>query len=64
MAKDHTNTREPGEFGEVATVRRSAECATQGCEALASIYFERHGVGSNYCRDCYMKVQATLEAKP
>jgi hypothetical protein len=34
------------------------KCATEGCGNTASVHFERHGIGSNYCHDCYMKVQA------
>lgn len=39
------------------------ECATEGCGKTATAYFERGGVGSHYCHDCYMRVQA-LPAAP
>lgn len=39
------------------------ECATEGCEHRAFFWFERGGVGSKYCHDCYMRVQA-LSAAP
>ena len=39
------------------------ECATHGCGKPATAYFERSGVGSHYCHDCYMRVQA-LPAAP
>lgn len=34
------------------------ECATEGCDHSATVYFERGGVGSHYCHNCYMRVQA------
>jgi hypothetical protein len=39
------------------------ECATEGCEQTATVRFERGGVGSDYCRDCYMRVQALPAAQ-
>jgi len=39
------------------------ECATEGCGNPAGVYFERGGVGSHYCGECYLKVQA-LPAAP
>jgi hypothetical protein len=34
------------------------ECATDGCDNPATVHFERGGIGSSYCADCYLKVQA------
>lgn len=34
------------------------DCATEGCSNAAGVYFERGGVGSHYCGDCYLRVQA------
>lgn len=34
------------------------ECATDGCCNPATVHFERGGVGSDYCRLCYMAIQA------
>lgn len=34
------------------------ECATEGCAQAATVRFERGGVGSDYCHDCYMCIQA------
>lgn len=39
------------------------ECATEGCNKPATVHFERGGVGSYYCHDCYMRIQA-LPAAP
>lgn len=33
-------------------------CATEGCGRQATVWFERGGVGSHYCRKCYMRIQA------
>jgi hypothetical protein len=38
----------------------SRECATEGCRNQATIHFIRGDVGSHYCRDCYMRVQALV----
>lgn len=34
------------------------ECASEGCDKPATVHFERGGVGSYYCRECYMRIQA------
>jgi hypothetical protein len=34
------------------------ECATEGCNKQATVHFERGGIGSYYCHDCYMRIQA------
>lgn len=34
------------------------ECASEGCGKPATVHFVRGGVGSWYCRDCYMRTQA------
>lgn len=46
---------------EAGAVKR--ECATDACGKPATVHFERGGVGSDYCHECYMKVQA-LPATP
>ena len=33
--------------------RMPRECATEGCENLGLVRFERGGVESHYCPDCY-----------
>ena len=33
--------------------RRPRECATEGCENAGLVRFERGGVESHYCPDCY-----------
>lgn len=38
-------------------------CATEGCDHKATIHFERGGIGSYYCHDCYMRIQS-LPASP
>jgi hypothetical protein len=38
-------------------------CATDGCDKKASVHFERGGIGSDYCHDCYMRVQALTQEK-
>lgn len=38
------------------------ECATEGCAQTATVRFERGGVGSDYCHDCYMRIQALTAA--
>lgn len=38
--------------------QKAGECATEGCNSLATVYFERGGVGSRYCQPCYLKIQA------
>lgn len=40
------------------------ECATEGCNRLATVRFERHGVGSGYCPECYIKVQEVSYRQP
>lgn len=37
-------------------------CATEGCENPAKLRFERDGVGSDYCPECYAKID--LDAPP
>ena len=37
---------------------RLRECATEGCCNSATVHFVRGGIGSHYCYDCYLKVQA------
>lgn len=39
------------------------ECATEGCAQTATVRFERGGVGSDYCRDCYMRIQSLTAAQ-
>lgn len=39
------------------------ECATEGCEQPATVRFERGGVGSDYCHDCYMRIQSLTAAQ-
>ena len=31
-------------------------CATMGCDGCPTEYFERGGVGSNYCTACYARI--------
>jgi len=38
----------------------SRKCATEGCGKPAIYHFIRGDVGSHYCRDCYMRVQALV----
>lgn len=38
-------------------------CATEGCGHKATVHFERGGIGSYYCHDCYVRIQA-LPASP
>lgn len=38
-------------------------CATEGCGRRAFFWFERGGIGSYYCHDCYMRIQS-LPASP
>lgn len=33
------------------------ECATEDCARQATVRFERGGIGSDYCHDCYMRIQ-------
>ena len=40
-----------------------SECATEGCNKPATVHFERGGIGSYYCHECYMRIQA-LPAAP
>ena len=37
---------------------RLRECASEGCCNSATVHFVRGGIGSHYCYDCYLKVQA------
>lgn len=37
---------------------RTHKCATRCCENRAEIYFECGGVGSYYCVQCYLKIEA------
>jgi len=39
-------------------VPAAQECATEGCGKPATVHFIRGGIGSYYCYDCYMRVQA------
>lgn len=39
------------------------ECASEGCGKPATIRFERGGVGSDYCRACYLRIQAIPAAR-
>jgi hypothetical protein len=34
------------------------ECASDGCGKPATVRFERGGIGSEYCHDCSMRIQA------
>lgn len=34
------------------------ECASEGCGKPATVHFVRGDVGSYYCRECYMRIQA------
>lgn len=37
------------------------ECA--GCDKPATVHFERGGVGSDYCYECYMRIQERPAAR-
>jgi hypothetical protein len=39
-------------------------CATQGCDRPSTVHFVRGGVGTDYCGDCYLKVQSVIGGKP
>lgn len=39
-----------------AFVPHNAVCATDDCGKPASVNFERSGVGSFYCMDCFMRI--------
>lgn len=43
-----------------AVALKALHCATEGCAGLATEYFERGGVGSHYCRECYASITARL----
>lgn len=42
---------------------RSTDCATDNCGKTASTHFVRGDIGSYYCHDCYLRIQA-LPASP
>ena len=42
----------------------ATHCVTEGCEHMATVHFERGGVGSWFCQPCYLKVQALRTTPP
>jgi hypothetical protein len=45
-------------FTEPGVAALHYECASAGCERPATVHFIRADVGSYYCRECYMRIQA------
>lgn len=45
--------QEERDKAEAPATRMPRECATEGCENLGLVRFERGGVESHYCPDCY-----------
>jgi hypothetical protein len=39
-------------------------CATQGCDRPSTVRFVRGGIGTDYCGECYLKVQSVIGEKP
>jgi hypothetical protein len=61
MTKDINATRPSmGEAAVKATVK-PLECASDGCGKPATQYFERGGVGSHHCHDCYTAILSALD---
>ena len=48
----------PVDDGFQGFVPHGSYCATEGCGNFATVHFIRGGIGSLYCQECYLKVQA------
>ena len=53
-----TASAEPVDDGFQGFVPHGSYCATEGCGNFATVHFIRGGIGSLYCQECYLKVQA------
>ena len=53
-----TASAEPVDDGFQGFVQHGSYCATEGCGNFATVHFIRGGIGSLYCQECYLKVQA------